>query len=417
MAFRKQDVTVATIQHIMLFWLRFFGYKRTPRVSRSYESPEVGAHHMPPSRRSVAYNPSELQGDDEVAPLDGSLAFARKRSHCRPALDLERVTPSLDYGHGAGIRISVDSIPSRQYDKGNTMSSYMNFMTTHKGKHAKIVKATNCCTGARVVLKVFNKSHLSPLRLDDVSKEVRLLKLAKGCNGVVEFERTFEDDSFLTIVLKDCTGGTLINRLACSGGRMAEELCVLNVVKPLVSALASLHEKGIVHRDIKPEHILYDEHGDLRLIDLISAAILGKDPLTGREGTLPYMAPEVVTKPTPYEIFHEVLQKGIAETDLPSYDEKADIWSLGVVVVEALTGRQPFLADSADSLYQIQRQELQGDQFGGALDFVRDQEFLTMEGQDFLSSIFRLNPEDRPSAKALLSHPWLDLVGSDGDYH
>jgi len=410
---RNWEQPRAAAHSTMLFWLRFFGYKRTPKLGKSYENPAGGGLYIPSSRKSIAYNPSEMHSDDDVAPLDGSFAFARKRSQGRSAIDLERGVPSIDLGSGPGGRMSVDSIPSRQHHLGTMLNFYMNFVTIHKGKNAKIVKATNRYTGARVVLKMFNKGLLSAVQLDDISKEIQVLKLTKQCDGIVDFETTFEDEALKTIVLKDCTGGTLISRLSCTGGRMAEEVCVRCVAKPLVSVLASLHEKGIVHRDLKPEHILYDEHDDLRLVDFMSSARLGKDPLTGREGTLAYMAPEVVTKPTPDEIFHEVICHGIAETDLPAYDEKADIWSLGVVIVEALTGRQPFLADSAERLYQIQQQELRGDQFGGVLDFVRDQEFLSLEGQDFLSSIFRLNPGDRPSAQDLLSHPWLDLVGSD----
>jgi len=403
---------------MMLFWLRFFGYKRTARLSKGYEDPSMTISHYATSkpRKSIAYNPAELY--DDVVPLDENIMLARRRTtHRRSAIDIERGVPSLDLGNAPGVRTSVDSIPSRQHYLGNMLNSYMNFVTTHKGRHAKIVKATQRYTGARVVLKIFDKTHLSATQREDVSKEIQILRSAKGCNGIVEFEKTFEDEFLVTLVLKDCAGGTLINRLASSGGRMGEEICVRHVVKPLVNVLAWLHEKGIVHRDLKPEHILYDEHGELQLVDFVSAACIGKDPLTSREGTLAYMAPEVVTKPTPDEIFHEVICNGIAETDLPSYDEKADLWSLGVVIVEALTGRQPFLVDTAEALYQVQKQELQGDRFGGVLDFVRDQEFLSLEGQDFLSSIFRLNPGERPSARELASHPWLELMGSDdGDY-
>ncbi|CAD7703932.1 unnamed protein product [Ostreobium quekettii] len=239
--------------------------------------------------------------------------------------------------------------------------------------------------------------------------------LACDCrsDGIVEFDKKLEDDFIVVVALKECTGGSLITRLAASGGRMPEESCVHLVAKPLVAALALLHGKRIVHRNLKPEHIMYDEFNQLQLVDFTSAAVIGKTPLTGREGTLAYMAPEVLMKPTPDEIFHEVISNGISESDLPSYDEKVDIWSMGVIIVEALTGRQPFLADTAEAMCRVQRQEVQGDRFGGVLDLVRDQQFLSLEGQDFLSSIFRLSPRERPTAAALMSHPWLELLGSD----
>lgn len=396
---------------MMLTWLRFFGYKRTARTNKNYDDTVITPHCVTGnSRKSIAYNPAELYED--VVPLDGNIIFARRRTtHRRSAIDIERTAPSIDLGYGT--RASLDSIPSRQHYLSNVMNTYANFATTHRGRHAKIVKAIDRFSGDRVALKIYDKTQLSAIQKEDVAKEIELLRRCQGWPGVVEFVKTFEDEFYVTLSMKDCTGGTLINRLAGSGGRMGEELCVRHVVKPLVNVLARLHGKGIVHRDLKPEHIVYDQNDELRLVDFVSAASLGKDPLTSREGTLAYMAPEVVTKPTEEEIFHEVIGNGISESDLPSYDEKADLWSLGVVIVEALTGRQPFLADSAEALYRIQKQELQGDRFGGVLDFVRDQEFLSLEGQDFLSSIFRLNPGERPSARELSSHPWLELLGSD----
>ncbi|CAD7695294.1 unnamed protein product [Ostreobium quekettii] len=399
---------------MMLFWLRFFGYRRSARLGRGYHE-DVGAASYKP-RKSIMYDPETLYCDDGLAPLEDGIAAARRQSHRRPAIDLERGTRSLDLGPGPGVRMSVDSLSSRQSYMATPMSSYMNFYTIHRGRHAKIVRATQKYTGARVALKVFDKSNLTAGQREDIVKEVQILRLLKG-DGIVDFDKKLEDDCTVTVALKECTGGTLMNRLAMSGGRMVEEACVRHVVKPLVAALAMLHSKKIVHRDLKPEHLLYDEHSRLHLVDFHSAAIIGKIPLTGREGTMAYMAPEVLTKPTPDEIFHDVLSNGISDSDLPSYDEKVDIWSMGVIIVEALTGRQPFVADTAEAMLRAQQQELQGSRFGGVLDLVRDQEFLSLEGQDFLSSIFRLNPGERPSAASLLSHPWLELLGSDdGDY-
>lgn len=67
------------------------------------------------------------------------------------------------------------------------------------------------------------------------------------------------------------------------------------------------------------------------------------------------MAPEVLTKPNAEDIFHKVLFNGMAEEELPQYDEKVDIWSIGVVLIEAMTGRQPFMADSIKEMGQVQK--------------------------------------------------------------
>lgn len=399
----------------MLFWLRFFGAKRSASLTKSFDEGSKGGGNVtafvaPRPRQSISYVPVDPFVDEELVPLDGNTMATRRRSHRRSAIDLERSSNSPYVGLGSGgpgVRISVDSTPSGRHYLGSLLNSYTNFVTAHSGKHAKIVRSTNRFTGDPVVLKVFNKSTLSATQRDDILKEMQILRTGKGYEGVVQFEGTYEDEYFLSVALGDCPGGTLITRMHDCGGHLTESICVRELVKPLVSIIAWLHDHGIVHRDLKPEHILFDKTGGVRLVDFISAGILGKDPLISREGTLAYMAPEVLNKPTPDEIFHEVICNGMSESELPAYDEKADIWSLGVIIVEALTGRQPFLADSPERMAKVQHMELLGNGFGSVLDILRDQETLSLEGQDFLSSILRLNPSERPSAVELLSHPWL----------
>lgn len=232
--------------------------------------------------------------------------------------------------------------------------------------------------------------------------------------GVTQLEGSYEDENHVSFILRDIPRGTLINRIASEGGRMPEDVCVRDVVLPLVQSVKWMHDHQIVHRDLKPEHILFDAEGSLKVVDFISSATLEKDPLIGREGTLAYMAPEMLTKPTPEEIFHEVICDGIDEADLPSYDEKVDIWSIGVIVLECLAGRQPFIADSAEAMLEVQCRELGDKGTIGVWDMIDDQNFLSMEARDFISQVCSVNPAERPSASELLHHPWLELLSPTG---
>ncbi|MBX7246308.1 MAG: serine/threonine protein kinase [Candidatus Sumerlaeaceae bacterium] len=102
----------------------------------------------------------------------------------------------------------------------------------------------------------------------------------------------------------------------------------LAIVPPICDALQYAHRQGIVHRDIKPENILLDREGSVKIADFGIAKMLGPaatDPLTGDQqtvGTPHYMAPEQVEKPA-------------------TVDHRADIYSLGVVFYEMLTGELP----------------------------------------------------------------------------
>lgn len=397
-----------------MFWMRLFGARR--QISRnSFE--ELGYDALESkskgARKSISYVPRDIC-EGELAPLDGPLAHRRRSSSRRSAIDLNRQEASVDFGSGTGLRLSVDSAcVARQY-LGNLLTSYTDFATVHKGRFAKIMSATNRHNGSKVILKVFDKNQMSATQRDDVSKELKMLRKAKGFEGIAQLDGSYEDENFVSLIMKEVPCGTLLARIAVEGGRLSEDICVGEVVLPLVQTVNWLHEQGIVHRNIKPEHILFDAHGGLKVVDFTSSALMGTDSLISREGTLAYMAPEMLCKPAPEEIFHDVICNGIDEADLPSYNEKVDVWSMGVTIVECLTGRQPFLADTPNGMLQVQKQELEGNGQIGVWDFLNDQVILSPEGRDFLSRVFSINPEDRPSTAQLLQHPWLELLSPTG---
>src|SRR5208283_2122873 len=110
------------------------------------------------------------------------------------------------------------------------------------------------------------------------------------------------------------------------GGRLAPE-SLLYIVPQICDALQFAHDEGVVHRDIKPENILLDHKGRVKIADFGIAKIVGAEQLdiTGTQGAIGtphYMAPEQTEKPT-------------------AVDHRADIFSLGVVFYEMLTGELP----------------------------------------------------------------------------
>lgn len=115
------------------------------------------------------------------------------------------------------------------------------------------------------------------------------------------------------------------------------------VLKQTAEALAYLHEKGWAHRDVKPENILVNRSGEVRLIDFaltkkiptgLGKLLSGKPP---REGTYSYLSPDVIRRLPP--------------------SPQADIYSFGITCYELATGRQPFRADSPQDLLRKHMQE------------------------------------------------------------
>jgi serine/threonine protein kinase len=96
------------------------------------------------------------------------------------------------------------------------------------------------------------------------------------------------------------------------------------------------------------------------------------------------------------------------EEELPTYDEKADIWSVGALTFEALTGRQPFLADGAAEMAAVVAARLGTvDPETGLPAFIAREPGLSPAARDFVAACLAADPAARPGAAELLGHPWL----------
>lgn len=172
--------------------------------------------------------------------------------------------------------------------------------------------------------------------LSEALREARMTSLLTHPNIVVvhDFET---DDRFAYLVMEYVDGISLLEMLArVEGGTLTTDECAY-LVRSLEGALSYAHENHVLHLDIKPSNIMIDHTGTVKLCDfgmatLASAAGFGDS----RGGTVGYMAPEQITG------------------DL--VDERADVFSLAVVVWQALTGENPFAAPTAEeSLAKIKR--------------------------------------------------------------
>jgi mitogen-activated protein kinase kinase kinase len=137
------------------------------------------------------------------------------------------------------------------------------------------------------------------------------------------------DDKFLNIFLEYVPGGSVVQLLTNYGA--FEEPLIRNFVRQILAGLNYLHERDIVHRDIKGANVLVDNKGVIKISDFgiskkVEANLLSTAPShphrPSLQGSVYWMAPEVVRQ--------------------TSYTRKADIWSLGCLIVEMFTGSHPF---------------------------------------------------------------------------
>ena len=156
-------------------------------------------------------------------------------------------------------------------------------------------------------------------------REARALAKLNHPNIVTVFE--FGETAGLFFLIMEYVDGANLRQMERAGQLTPAE--ALAIVPKICDALQYAHDEGVVHRDIKPENILVDKKGRVKLVDFGLAKLLGKErkdfTLTGTSqamGTPQYMAPEQIEHPL-------------------SVDHRADIYSLGVVFYEMLTGELP----------------------------------------------------------------------------
>ncbi len=195
-----------------------------------------------------------------------------------------------------------------------------------KGAMGSVYRATDTQTGRQVAIKVISSQlAIEPEMLGRFKREGEALRQLKHPN-IVEFIDTFEYDEQYVIVMEYVSGGSLFD--VQQQGRLSIER-IRQIAIDLCDALIRAHRLNIIHRDIKPENVLMDENGTPKLADF-GLARLSQDTRMTRSGTQfgtpPYMAPEAWEGKT--------------------LDAQADIWSLGVLMFEMLTGRVPFSADT-----------------------------------------------------------------------
>ncbi len=162
---------------------------------------------------------------------------------------------------------------------------------------------------------------MSPHAKIRLNYEIDILKNLDHPN-ILRLYEVFEDKKFIYLVTEFCEAGELFDEIVKR--QRFDERDAAIIIKQLLSAIAYCHSKSVCHRDLKPENILIDnkETLSIKLIDFgTSQKFDTEEKMELILGTAYYIAPEVL--------------KG-------EYDEKCDVWSIGVILYILLSGEPPF---------------------------------------------------------------------------
>lgn len=257
------------------------------------------------------------------------------------------------------------------------------------GQFGYTFEATGKRNGDRVAVKRIDKNKMMlPIAVEDVKREVKILKALKGHENVVEFHNAFEDDSYVYIVMELCDGGELLDRILEKKDSRYTEKDAAIVVRQMLKVAAECHLHGLVHRDMKPENFLFkskDTDSPLKATDFgLSDYIKPGKTFHDIVGSAYYVAPEVLKRRSGPE---------------------SDVWSIGVITYILLCGRRPFWDRTEDGIFK--------EVLRNKPDFKRKPwPTISHSAKDFVQKMLAKNPRTRLTAAQALSHPWVREGGS-----
>lgn len=237
-------------------------------------------------------------------------------------------------------------------------------------------------------LKKMRKNHIVETRQQEHIFNERNIMLEARCDFIVRLFKTFRDDKYLYMLLEPCLGGELWTLLRDKVS--FDESSTRFYVSCVIEAFTYLHQRGIIYRDLKPENLLLDEKGYIKLVDFGFAKKIGVGRRTWTFcGTPEYVAPEII------------LNRG--------HDSSSDLWSLGILIYELLTGNPPFTGSEPMKTYNLILKGIESVDFSHSI---------PKHAQSLIKKLCRDNPSDRighgsTNLKEVRKHKWLNNFNWD----
>ncbi|KAE9447630.1 hypothetical protein C3L33_20457, partial [Rhododendron williamsianum] len=227
----------------------------------------------------------------------------------------------------------------------------------------------------------FKRKLRTAVDVDDVRREVAIMKHLPRNSSIVTLKEACEDDNAVHLVMELCEGGELFDRIVARGHYT--ERAAAAVTRTIVEVVQLCHKHGVIHRDLKPENFLFankKENSPLKAIDFgLSIFFKPGEKFSEIVGSPYYMAPEVLKR---------------------NYGPEIDIWSAGVILYILLCGVPPFWAESEQGVAQAI--------IRGIIDFKREPwPNISESAKSLVRQMLEPDPKLRLTAKQVLEHSWL----------
>ncbi|KAG9148277.1 hypothetical protein Leryth_012231 [Lithospermum erythrorhizon] len=287
---------------------------------------------------------------------------------------------SIEYGgnQGKGLKTHVLDNPTGReielrYELGRELG---------RGEFGVTYLCTDKELGDTFACKSISKNKLlTRVDIEDVRREVEIMKHLPKHPNIVSLKDTYEDDNAVHIVMELCEGGELFDRIVAKGH--FTERAAAGVTRTIVEVIQICHKHGVMHRDLKPENFLFankKETAALKTIDFgLSMFFKPGERFDEIVGSPYYMAPEVLKR---------------------NYGPEVDVWSAGVILYILLCGVPPFWAETEQGVAQAIIRSV--------VDFRRDPwPKVSDSAKDLVKRMLNPDPKKRLTAQEVIDHPWL----------
>lgn len=249
---------------------------------------------------------------------------------------------------------------------------YSQKTTLGKGSFSSVYLGENIISGQKVAIKKINISKFEKFRPHIIS-EINILKTINHPNIVSLIDNIIET-KIIYIVLEYCGLGDLAEFYK---NTMVKEVYVKHYAKQILDGISYLHQKNIMHRDIKPHNILLSDIYTIKITDFGFAKYDTTIDLTSTLcGSPIYMAPEIM--------------------QCKKYNNKTDIWSFGIVIYQLAFGKLPYTASNQFELMRVVRDT----------EPIYDSDLVSNMCKFFIKQLLYKNPDKRPDVKYLQNHEW-----------
>ncbi|XP_076920353.1 calcium-dependent protein kinase 32-like [Bidens hawaiensis] len=260
--------------------------------------------------------------------------------------------------HGAGTSNSIPPNAPAAFDVQYKLTG----QAVGKGAFGVVCLCEEKRTNDTFACKIISKSASTPARFEAMRTEINIMRRVAGHPNVVTLKDAFESTHFFHIVMYRCTGGTLLERLKAKGRYRDREAAF--AMQHILLGIHFCHGQGVIHRDLKPDNIIYVD-------DSVSPAL-------------------------------KIIDFGLSTADQEVTDEKygpqADIWSAGVILYSLLFGFQP------DIEHKLSTRIRKG------LPIIEKRSKISEGALDLLQKMLEPEASSRVTTTQALEHPWMENV-------